>query len=173
MGHCFCGTLLIRRGDFDTGSRLLRATVDELGQGEFALFRTAFLGTLAEGLAGAGQIAEGLATIDDALERCERFEERWCIAELLRVKGELELWDESTAASSAAEGYFLQSIDWARRQGALSWELRAATSVARLRHQQNRITEARELLAPVYDRFTEGYEMPDLMAAKALLEALG
>jgi predicted ATPase len=173
MGRCFRGMLLIKRGDFDTGSRLLRATIDELGQSEFALIRTGFLCALAEGLAGAGQIAEGLGTIDDALARCERFDERWYIAELLRVKGELELHSQPAAAPSVAEGYFLQSIDWARRQSALSWELRAATSLARLRHQQNRITEARGLLAPVYDRFTEGFETADLRGANALLEAMG
>jgi predicted ATPase len=137
------------------------------------LFRTAFLCALAEGLASTGRTAEGRATIDDVLERCERYEERWCIAELLRVKGEIELQGHSAAASSTAEGYFLQSIAWARRQSALSWELRAAMSLARLRHQQNRTTEARELLAPVYDRFAEGFETADLRAANALLEAIG
>jgi predicted ATPase len=173
VGRCFKGMLVMKRGDLDTGLRLLRATIDELGQGEFALFRTAFLCALAEGLASAGQIAEGLETIGHALARCERYEECWCIAELLRVKGELELQRHSAAASSPAEGYFLQSIDWARRQSALPWELRAATSLARLRHRQNRATEARELLAPVCDRFTEGFETADLRAANALLEAIG
>jgi predicted ATPase len=173
VGRCFKGMLVMKRGDLDTGLRLLRATIDELGQGEFALFRTAFLCALAEGLASAGQIAEGLETIGHALARCERYEECWCIAELLRVKGELELQRHSAAASSPAEGYFLQSIDGARRQSALSWELRAAMSLARLRHRQNRATEARELLAPVCDRFTEGFETADLRAANALLEAIG
>jgi predicted ATPase/DNA-binding winged helix-turn-helix (wHTH) protein len=173
IGRCFTGMLVMKRGDFDTGSRLLRATIDELDQVEFALFRTAFLGALAEGLAGAGKTTEGLATIDGVLERCERYEEWWCIAELLRIRGELELQHHSAAASSAAEGYFLQSIDWARRQSALSWELRAATSLARMRHRQNRASEARELLAPVCDRFTEGFETADLRAANALLEAIG
>jgi predicted ATPase len=173
MGRCFRSMLIIRRGDFDTGSRILRATIDELHQAEFALFRTASLCALAEGLAGAGRITEGLETLDDALERCERYEERWYIAELLRVKGELELQRHSAAASSSAEDSFLQSIDWARRQGALSWELRAAMSLARLRRQQNRTTEARELLASVCNRFAEGFETADFRAANALLEAIG
>ncbi|MEA3158336.1 MAG: hypothetical protein QOK44_5925 [Betaproteobacteria bacterium] len=172
IGRCFTGMLVMKRGDFDTGSRLLRATIDELDHVEFALFRTAFLGALAEGLASAGRSAEGLATIDGALERCERYEEWWCIAELLRVRGEIELQLDSPLASSTAEASFLQSLDWARRQSALSWELRAAMSLARLRRQQNRTAEARELLAPVYDRFIEGVETADLRAANALLEAL-
>src|SRR5208282_2469295 len=90
--------------------------IDELDQREFALFRPGFLCALGEALAGAGRVAEGRAAIDDGLERCERDEELWCIAELLRVKGELELQLHSPAASSTAEDYFLQSIDWARRQ---------------------------------------------------------
>ena len=173
LGRCFSGMLAVKRGDLDTGTKILRATIHELSKGEFALFRTAFLCVLAEGLAGAGQITEGLAKIHDALARCERYEEQWCFAELLRVKDELELQQEPATASSATERYFFKSIDWARRQGALSWELRAATSLARLRHQQNRTPEARELLAQVYDRFTEGFETADLRAANALLEVLG
>ena len=73
----------------------------------------------------------------------------------------------------AAEEHFLQALDWAHRQGALSWELRAATSLARLRHQQDRTAEARRFLAPVYDRFTEGFGTADLKAAKALLNGCG
>jgi predicted ATPase len=165
--------LVMKRGDFDAGSRLLRATIDELDQVEFALFRTPFLCALAEGLASAGRTTEGQTTIDGVLARCERYEERWYIAELLRIKGELELQRHSAAAASTAEGYFFQSIDWARRQSALSWELRAAMSLVRLRHQQNRTAEARELLAPMCDRFAEGFETADLRAANALLEAIG
>jgi len=75
-------------------------------------------------------------------------------------------------AATAAEEHFLHSLDWARRQGALSWELRASTSLARLQHQHGRTQKARELLTPVYDRFTEGFETSDLMAAKGLLDQL-
>jgi predicted ATPase/DNA-binding winged helix-turn-helix (wHTH) protein len=173
IGRCFTSMLVMKSSDFDTGSRLLRATIEELDQVEFALFRTPFLCALAEGLAGAGRITEGLETIDAVLERCERYEERWYIAELMRVKGELEFQRHSAAAASTAEAYFRQSIDWARRQSALSWELRATMGLARLQHQQKRTTEARELLAPVCDRFTEGFETADLRAANALLETIG
>jgi predicted ATPase len=72
-------------------------------------------------------------------------------------------------AAAAAEDHFRQALDWARRQGALSWELRAATSLARLWRDQGRIKEAGELLAPVHDRFIEGFETADLKAAKALI----
>jgi len=75
-------------------------------------------------------------------------------------------------AAAAAEDHFREALDWARRQGALSWELRAATSLARMWRNQGRSKEARELLAPVYDRFTEGFETADLKATKALLDEL-
>jgi len=71
-----------------------------------------------------------------------------------------------------AEDHFQQALDWARRQGARSWELRAATSLARLLQAQGRFADAMALLQPVYDRFTEGYDTADLRAAKALLDAL-
>jgi predicted ATPase len=72
----------------------------------------------------------------------------------------------------AAEKQFLLSLDWARRQQTLSWELRTATSLARLRRDQHRIEEARDLLRSVYARFTEGFETVDLTTAKALLDEL-
>jgi predicted ATPase len=127
---------------------------------------------LAEGLADAGPVAEGLAAVDQALGQSESSEERWCIAELLRVKGELILSGNSPDTAAAAGDHFRQAVDWARRQGALSWELRAATSLARMWRDQGRSKEARELLAPVYDRFTEGFETADLKASRALLDEL-
>jgi predicted ATPase len=71
-----------------------------------------------------------------------------------------------------AEDRFRQALDSARRQGALSFELRAATSLARLLHDRGRSTEGKALLRPVYDRFTEGFDTADLKVAKALLDAL-
>jgi predicted ATPase len=89
--------------------------------------------------------------------------------EVLRLKGELLiLQNESNAA--VAEDCFLRSLDWARRQGALSWELRTATSLARLRRDQGRRREAFDLLASVYGRFTEGFGTADLQSAKRLLD---
>jgi len=73
-------------------------------------------------------------------------------------------------AAAAAEDHYQQGLDWARRQGALSWELRAATSLARLLRDQNRSTEAIALLTPIYNRFTEGFETADLKTAKALID---
>jgi predicted ATPase len=78
-----------------------------------------------------------------------------------------------SGAAAAAEGHFQQALDWARQQGALSWELRAATSLARLLNAQGRSADAIPLLQPVYDRFTEGFlDRSDLKAAKNLLVIL-
>ena len=72
----------------------------------------------------------------------------------------------------AAQNHFKQSLEWARRQPSQSWELRTATSMARLWHEQKLINEARELLVGVYSKFTEGFETEDLATAKALLDEL-
>jgi predicted ATPase len=127
---------------------------------------------MAEGLGKAGQIADAFDAIDDAIARAERTEELWQFPELLRVKGELLLLQDSVPQIAAAEDYFRQALNWARRQDALSWELRAAVSLARLLHDQGRSAEALALVQPVYDRFTEGFETADLKAAEALLDAV-
>jgi hypothetical protein len=170
FGRTFQGAYLIRRGDLGTSLRKLRVAVDKIG-GEWS--STMFLGELAEGFARAGQIADGLAAAEQAIERAERTEARWLFPELLRIRGELLLLQAETGAGAAAESHFRQALDWARRQGALSLELRAATSFARLLRDQGSSAEAKTLLQPVYDRFTEGFETVDLKTAKALLRALG
>ena len=172
-GRCLNGVLLIKRGEIGGGLRLLRDALEELGETGFVPHHTALLGTLAQGLASSGEIAQGLTTIDEALARSERDEEYWCIAELLRIKAELLLLAGGPGAAAAAEEHFQQALDWARRQGALSLELRCASGLARRWHGRGQTGPARELLAPVYGRFTEGFGTPDLRAAKALLDQLG
>ena len=95
-----------------------------------------------------------------------------CFAELLRKNGELLLVRAAPTDVANAEECFRQALEWGRRQDALSWELRSATSLAHLYHRQGRTTQARKVLTPVYRRFTEGFETADLLAAKALLDAL-
>jgi predicted ATPase len=171
-GRCLKGALLLKRGSVNPGLPVLRAALDELRETGMVPRYAAFLGALAESSAGAGQLAAGRAAVDEALAQSESSEGRWCVAELLRVKGELVLLENAPDAAAAAEDHFRKALDWARRQGALSWELRAATSLARMWRDQGKSQEARELLAPVYDRFTEGFETADLKAAKALLDNL-
>ena len=127
---------------------------------------------MAEGLGKAGLVSDALDAIDDAIARADRTKELWQFAELLRVKGELLLLPGVFRDAAAAENYYRQALDWAQRQGALSWELRAAASLARLLRDQGRFAEALTLLQPVYDRFTEGFNTADLQVVKALLDAL-
>jgi predicted ATPase len=169
LGRGHRGVLAIKRGDVATGLPLLRAGFDDI---DTAFRFTPFLSEIAEALGRAGQIADALAAIDEAIERCERTEEHWVMSELLRIKGELLRLQAAPAAEGAAEDHFRQALDWALRQGALSWELRAATSLARLLRDRGRSADAMALLQPVYDRFTEGFDTADLKTAKALLDAL-
>jgi predicted ATPase len=168
-GRCFAAVLLIKRDNTGAGLELLRTAFSRVPQNALSLLYTPFLAEIADALGRDGKAAEGLLAIDEALARSERIEERWCVAELLRVKGELILREGAPQAAMVAEEHFLQSLDWARRQGALSWELRTSTSLSCLQHDQGRIAEARNLLQPVYDRFSEGFETADLKTAKALL----
>ena len=107
--------------------------------------------------------------MDDALQIVERTGERWLEAELNRHKGQLLL---RRGHSETAEELYRKALGIAEEQGAKLWELRAAASLARLRREPGRRTEARDLLAPVYGWFTEGFDTPDLKAAKALLDEL-
>jgi predicted ATPase len=173
-GPSYEGLLVIKRGEVITGTRLLRAAFEELGEAN-AAFRyltfgyLTFLGEIPE---ATGQIPVWLAAIEEALARTEQTESRWPIAESLRLKGELLLLQGVQGAAAIAEDHFRQALDWARRQGAVSFELRAATSLARLLRDQGRSADALALLQPVFDRFTEGFGTADLKAAKALLDTL-
>src|SRR6516225_22093 len=169
---CFDGERLIRCGDIDTGLSLLRPAVDELWRAGFVQYHAAFVIALALGLVRAGRAADARVTIDEAIERCERTGESWALAELHRARGKALLSGRATGADQAAEVVFLQSLDIAREQKVLSWELRAATSFARVRRDQGLSADAAALLHSVYDRFTEGFDTADLKAAKSLLDAL-
>jgi predicted ATPase len=101
----------------------------------------------------------------------ETTKERWCEAEVNRVAGEIALKSREPEVAKAQE-YFERALAVARQQQAKSWELRAAMSMARLWRDQGKRDEARELLAPVYGWFTEGFDTRDLKEAKALLDGL-
>jgi predicted ATPase len=107
--------------------------------------------------------------MDDALQIVERTGERWFAAELYRYKGQLLL---RQGDSEAAEELYCKALSIAEGQEAKLWQLRATVSLARLRGEQERRTEARDLLASVYGWFTEGFDTPDLKEAQALLDAL-
>jgi predicted ATPase len=170
--RCFKGIVMVKRGDIAAGLEVLRS---ELGRAGEARFLPRFLlphGELAACLGEAGEVAQGLATVDEALARCEARDERWYVAELLRIRGELLLHETEHRSISAAEQCFGEALELARRQGALFWELRCALSLARLRIGQDRPGDARAVLAPAYEKFAEGFEIADLRHAGAMLEQL-
>ena len=171
-GHCFQGVVLIMQGDFAAGLPLLRDALDELREGGSVPGYPALLALLARGLGLAGRAIEGLAVVDQALELSERHEERWCLPEVLRNKGELLLLESSVGAALAAEDYFRQALDWACRDATLSYELRAAISLGRLWRHLGRGAEAQDLIGSVYGRFTEGFETADLRSARRILDEL-
>lgn len=123
---------LIKRGEAGAGLPILRAALDDLRGSRFAPRYTFALGEAAEATGRSGDVAAGLGPIEEALTRSERNEERWCVAELLRIKGDLVLLGNESGAEQAAETCFRRSLDWARRRGALSWELRTAMSLPRV-----------------------------------------
>jgi predicted ATPase len=166
----FGRAIAIRRGDVKGELQRLRAELDENRGTRPIQFHQPFLAELAQGFGRAGDVAAGLAAIHEALDASERAEERWYVAELLRIKGDLLLVGGGRAAVAAAEHLFAESLDWARRQAALSWQLRTSISMTRLWRGQRRGDAARELLASLYRRFTEGFETADLLAAKQLLD---
>ena len=159
------------------GLAVARATGGELAQ-------SSILTALAVAHGKVGQADDGLATVAEALAFVDRTEERMNEAELYRLKGELSLQSQvqsrkpvlsavkGSQVEEEAEACFQKAIEVARRQSAKSWELRAATSLARLWQQQGKVAEARDLLAPVYNWFTEGLDTADLNDAQALLEEL-
>jgi predicted ATPase len=132
--------------------------------------RLYYLALLAEAYGQVGQAEEGLHLIVEALTVVDKNGERWWEAELHRLKGELLL--QTVSDEPQVEACFLQALDVSRRQQAKSLELRAAMSLSRLWQRQGKRDEARELLAPVYGWFTEGFDTADLQEAKALLAEL-
>jgi predicted ATPase len=165
------GPALIRKGQTVEGTALLERGI---AFWEAAGGRTAipyWKSVLAEGMTQLGDLDGALDLIDKAIAQIERpgWEERYYYAEALRIKG----WLFSLKGDPAgAERAYIASLDWARTQRTKSWELRTATSYARLLRDQGRTREARELLAPVYSWFTEGFATKDLREAKALLDEL-
>jgi len=168
--ECFRGELLIRRGEGAAGVMLLQRAVGVLRQSGFVLYRTAFLCSLALGLASIQRTDEALTVIEDALDQCVRTGEAWCQSELLRIRGRLLIQQQD---EPSAEICFRRSLQQAKEQGALSWALRVALDLARLLRSQDRTNEAAKELAPIHACFTEGFGTSDVAAASTLLAELG
>jgi predicted ATPase len=130
-----------------------------------------FLSDLAWAYAVLGRNDDASHTIGEAIATLEKTKERWFAAEASRVAGEIAMRSPEPDAAKA-EAHFERALTVARQQQAKSWELRAAMSLAQLWRSQGKVQQARELLAPVYGWFTEGFDTRDLKEAKALLEEL-
>jgi hypothetical protein len=130
-----------------------------------------FARDFAQSLAMTGRLDEALATIERVISEVETVGAPVDLPELLRLKGSL-LVKMSSSNLAAAEDCFRQSLDLARAQGALIWELRTAATLARVRAYQGDRAAALDVLEPVYARFTQGFETADVRAARALLDAL-
>ena len=164
------GWVLFEQQRTDEAIEQMRQGLAALEETNTDLVRPQFLALLAEALGKTGRANEGLRLMEQALELVDRKGERYYHAELYRLKGELLLVQSGDV--SAAADCFRQAIEVAQEQKAKSWELRAAMSLARLHVRQNEEKQALDLLAPVYDSFSEGFDTLDLREAKALLRAL-
>jgi predicted ATPase len=129
------------------------------------------LSHLARAYSEMGRHQEARDAINTAIVLMEETQERWCEAELNRIAAEITLLPASPDVTKA-KAYLERAISVARQQEAKSWELRAAMSLARLWRDQGQPQQARDLLAPVYGWFTEGFDTRDLKEARALLEEL-
>jgi tetratricopeptide (TPR) repeat protein len=171
LGTTHLGQIMVHDGEFDHGIRTIIEGMESIrATGE--ILASGWNNThLAESLLTAGRAAEGLGAVEQAIAAAEQLHIQAHEAEAHRLKGELLLL--SGAPQSEAEASMRRAIAIAQGQEAKGWELRAATSLARLLCRQRRIGEARDILAPVYNWFTEGLDTADLKDAKALLDELG
>jgi predicted ATPase len=185
------GWALATQGKVKEAMAQMRESIDSYRALHSDLSLSHYLTILADVLGFTGNPDEGLSVISEALEVAGRTGDRHCEAETLRVKGELQMirsagvysgmvteagdWIPVTAPTTVcieAEDSFRQAIEIAHRQGAKSWELRAAICLSRLLLQLGKREEARDSLAPVYNSFTEGFDTADLREAKGLLDEL-
>jgi predicted ATPase len=168
-GSVFRGWVKVKDGDVAEGISLLRAGSTALRATGMEAWTTHPFALLAEACEITGEFEEGLAWLDCALQVVETTGICWLAAELNRRKGQMLL---RRGNNDAAEELYRKALCIAREQEAKMWELRAAISLARLWGEEGRHAEARDLLAPVYGWFTEGFDTPDLKEAKALLHDL-
>jgi predicted ATPase/DNA-binding winged helix-turn-helix (wHTH) protein len=170
--RAFQARLLIEQGAFEAGSALLRSEIEACERTGWSNWYPEYQGSLAKGLAGLGRLSDALASIDRGLEWADRGGERCYVAELLRLKAEFLLAELDGERAADIDDCFSAALKLAREQGALLFELRASMGLARWRMRQDRPEDARQILAPVYGRFVEGFDAVDLRAASTLLATL-
>ena len=164
---CLEGIRHIRRGDPEHGVQLLNAALEDFRDLGIAVYFLTLIPDLAEGLGQLGLRPDGIALIDAAFQKYDHAGVRWCLPEMLRVKAELLLRDPAANRWPEAEKLFSQSIALAQDQGALFWELKAATSLAKLRIAQRQEKSAATVLRGVLDQICEHAAFSDLNAARS------
>jgi predicted ATPase len=150
---------------------LFASAIPALRLTEATIYLPVWLSHLARACGGLGQFDDAWSYIGEAMTVVETTMEKWYEADVHRIAGEIALMSPKRDAEKA-EAHFKQALAVARQQQAKSWELRAATSLAQLWRDQGKPQQARELLAPIYNWFTEGFDTRDVKEAKALLEEL-
>jgi predicted ATPase len=158
-------------GKASNAVEMIGSASDQMRSTGTTLYAPWYLLVLAKGYAELGQIEDAWRRTREAMAAVKTTKELWCEAEVHRTAGEIVLMAAKLDAAKA-EVYFERALAIARQQQAKSWELRAATSMARLWCNQGKREQAHDLLAPVYGRFREGFDTLDLKEAKALLEQL-
>lgn len=171
IGHAYKATLAICSGNAKTGVETLQNCLKRLSAAHYEIHNTKFKIDLVQGLVAIGRVEEAMALIDETIRRIEENGELCLLPEALRVKGGALL--VSPVSRDKAEACFIESLDCSRRQGARGWELRTAIDLARLLATRGEPKEARKLLHPVLEQFTEGKETTDLQSAARLLAELG
>ena len=170
-GMMFRGWIFVATGKASDAIRMITAGINAWRSTGSTGLVPAHLLHLAKAYAELGQFDEAWRCVNEMLAAIEATKERWWEAELHRVAGEIALMSPTPDAPKA-QAYFERALAVARQQQAKSWELRAAMSIARLKRDQGKRDEARDLLAPVYGWFTEGFDTLDLKEAKTLLDTL-
>ena len=171
LAQIFKGSAWLMADHLEKGIPHLRSAMDQWSASGAEISIPEFGAALAKGVALSGDLKGGLGLIEDSLTQIARpgWEERSHLPEVLRLKGWML---QQQGKLDAAEDNYLASLDVAREQQAKSWELRTSTSLAQLWQSQGKRNEALDLLKPVYDWFTEGFDTKDLIEAKALIEEL-
>jgi predicted ATPase len=172
LGTAERGSVFALTGKGSDAVQAITSALASLRSTGATLYEPHYLQYLAMAYAELGQPDDARRCIGDAIDKVEMSKEKWCEAEVHRIAGEVELKSPAPDPEKA-ETHFDRALAVAHQQQAKSWELRAGMSLARLWRDQGKAGQARELLAPVYGWFTEGFDTRDLKDAKALLEELG
>jgi predicted ATPase len=171
LGTMQSGCVLAQSGKASEAIQMITSGITMYRSTGSRLYLPIFLSHLSKAYAELGQFDQAWRCIGEAMAAVETTRERWYEAEIHRITGEIAL-KLPQLGSSQAGAYFERALTVARAQQAMSWELRAAMSMARLWHDHGMREKARDLLAPVYGCFTEGFDTGDLKEAKALLHTL-